>query len=268
MIPSNYHTHTDFCDGSDSPEDIVLEAVRLGCPEIGFSGHSYTAFDESWCMSKQGTAEYKLCVNRLKEKYAGQIKILLGVEQDYFSNEPCDGYDYVIGSVHYVKKDGKYLPVDESREIQRAIVKEYYGGDFYAFAEDYFALVEKASEKTNADIIGHFDLVSKYSEKNGYGESPRFLAAAEKAVRALIPYGLPFEINTGAMARGVRSVPYPSPEILKMIRKHGGQIMLSSDCHNKDYLDFAFDKAADLARKTCFTRTAVIKNGKIGYMKL
>ena len=44
--------------------------------------------------------------------------------------------------------------------------------------------------------------------------------------------------------------------------------MLSSDCHNKDYLDFAFDKAADLARKTGFTRTAVIKNGKIEYMKL
>ena len=83
-----------------------------------------------------------------------------------------------------------------------------------------------------------------------------------------MPYGLPFEINTGAMARGVRSVPYPSPEILKMIKKHGGEFMLSSDCHDKNCLDFAFDKATDLARNIGFTRIAVIKGGKIEYIKL
>ena len=37
---SNFHTHTVFCDGADSPEELVLEALRLGCPEIGFSGRS------------------------------------------------------------------------------------------------------------------------------------------------------------------------------------------------------------------------------------
>ena len=111
-------------------------------------------------------------------------------------------------------------------------------------------------------------MVSKYSKKNGYGETPRFLAAAENAVKALIPYGLPFEINTGAMAKGVMSIPYPSPEILKIIKIYGGDIMISSDCHDKNYLDFAFDKAADLARKTGFTRSAVIRNGKIEYIGL
>ena len=110
MIPSNYHTHTIFCDGKDTPEELVQEAIRLGCPEIGFSGHSYTAFDESWCMSKEGTKEYKACVRSLQKKYAGQIRILLGVEQDLYSEEPTDEYDYIIGSVHYVKKGEVYLP--------------------------------------------------------------------------------------------------------------------------------------------------------------
>ena len=170
--------------------------------------------------------------------------------------------------MHYVLKNGEYVCVDNTAEIVKDAVNRLYGGDFDALAEDYFALIANVAEKTNADIIGHFDLVSKFSEKNGYGESPRFLAAAQKAVRTLVPYGLPFEINTGAMARGVRSVPYPSPEILKMIKKHGGEILLSSDCHDKNYLDFAFCEAADLARKTGFTRTAVIRNGKIKYIKL
>ena len=58
------------------------------------------------------------------------------------------------------------------------------------------------------------------------------------------------------------------PEVVEMIKKHGGEIMLSSDCHDKNYLDFAFDKAAALARETGFTRAAVIKNGKTEYIKL
>ena len=41
MMFSNYHTHTAYCDGADTPEELVLEAIRLGCPEIGFSGHSH-----------------------------------------------------------------------------------------------------------------------------------------------------------------------------------------------------------------------------------
>ena len=38
---SNFHTHTCLCDGKDRPEDLVQEALRLGCPALGFSGHAY-----------------------------------------------------------------------------------------------------------------------------------------------------------------------------------------------------------------------------------
>ena len=268
VIKCNYHTHTNYCDGKDSPEELVKAAIEKGFFALGFSSHSYTEMDKSFAMSASQAEKYRAEIAALKEKYRDRIELYCGIEQVYFSDEPTDCYDYVIGSVHYVLKNGEYVCVDNTARIVKDAVNRLYGGDFDALAEDYFALVAKVAEKTSADIIGHFDLVSKFSEKNGYGESPRFLAAAERAVKALAPYGLPFEINTGAMARGVRSLPYPAPEILKMIKKHGGEIMLSSDCHDKNYLDFAFDKAADLARKTGFTRAAVIKNGNIEYMKL
>ena len=45
MMFSNYHTHTTYCDGANTPEELVLEAIRLGCPELGFSGHSHLAED-------------------------------------------------------------------------------------------------------------------------------------------------------------------------------------------------------------------------------
>lgn len=268
MTKCNFHTHTNYCDGKDSPEELVKAALNKGFFALGFSSHSYTEMDKSFAMSAEDAQKYRAELAALKEKYKGKIELYCGIEQDYFSGEPTDCYDFVIGSVHYVLKNREYIAVDDTAEIVKDAVERLYGGDFDALAEDYFALVAKAPEKTNADIIGHFDLVSKYSEKNGYGESPRFLAAAEDAVKALVPLGLPFEINTGAMAKGVRSIPYPSPEILKIIKKYGGEIMLSSDCHDKNYLDFAFCESADLARKTGFTRSAVIRNGKIEYIGL
>ena len=73
-VISNFHTHTVYSDGKDTPEDIILEAIRMGCSEIGFSDHSYTDFDISYCMSRENTAEYKREIKRLKEKYKGKIK--------------------------------------------------------------------------------------------------------------------------------------------------------------------------------------------------
>ena len=52
--------------------------------------------------------------------------------EDLFSDLPVEGYDYVIGSVHYVLKDGQYLSVDESRESFLEHVQRFFGGDFYA----------------------------------------------------------------------------------------------------------------------------------------
>lgn len=240
MTPSSYHTHTTFCDGKDSPEELVLEAIRLGCPEIGFSGHAHTAFDESWCMSVGGTKEYIDCINSLKTKYADKIKVLLGIEQDYFSDAPTEGYDYIIGSVHYVKKDGVYLPVDESHEIQLRIVKEHYMGDFYAFCEDYFALVGDLYNKTKCDIVGHFDLIEKFNETGDLFDrsSPRYRAAADTALDKLLQTGVRFEVNFGAVACGYRSEPYPDSRLLEKLRAAHAKLVKTSDCHDKAKLLF------------------------------
>ena len=40
MIKSNLHTHTTFCDGKNTPEDVVKEAMERGFDIIGFSAHA------------------------------------------------------------------------------------------------------------------------------------------------------------------------------------------------------------------------------------
>lgn len=267
MIKSNFHTHTVFCDGKDTPEEMVLSAIEKGFDILGFSGHSYLYCDREVTMNSETEPEYRREVTLLKEKYKDKIKIFCGIEQDYYSHKP-HGYDYIIGSVHNVLKNGKHLSVDHSAEILQKNVSEYYGGDFDAFAEDYFRIVADVVNKTDCDIIGHFDLISKYSEKLGFSQSERFLAAAENAVKALIPFGRPFEINTGAIARKARTIPYPSAEILKMIKSHGGKIVFSSDCHDKSFLDCHFDEIEKLALDFGFTEHGIVTDSGIKYIKI
>lgn len=238
MTPSNYHTHTVYCDGRDTPEELILEAIKLGCPAIGFSGHSFTPFDTSYCMSEEKTGAYVAEVRRLAEKYKDRIKVLCGIEQDFFSPMPTDGYDYVIGAVHYIEKDGAYLPVDESRERQIADVKQYYGGDFYAYCADYYRLVARVYDKTKCKIVAHFDLVTKFNEDGSLFDvaDPRYVAAADAALEALLPCPVTFEINSGAIARGYRKTPYPEPRILDVLKKRGARIIKTSDCHDKRFL--------------------------------
>lgn len=247
---ADYHVHTAFCDGSASPGEMADAALRQGLASLGFSGHSHTSFDESWCMSPEGTEAYRREVLGLKERYAGRLEILCGLERDLFSDAPAEGWDYVIGSVHYVPAGEDYLPVDESPEHLRAGAEKHFGGDLYAFAEAYFAQVSRVPEIPGCTVIGHFDLIAKFSEREPLFDetAPRYVAAWRKAADALLGSGLPFEINTGAIARGYRSVPYPAPPILRYLAERGARFLLSGDCHSPETLCYGFDRWEKEAR--------------------
>ena len=247
---SNFHTHTILCDGKDRPEELVLEALRLGCPAIGFSGHSYAPYDEAYCMSPAQTETYKAEISRLREKYAGRIRIYMGIEQDFYSPSPTVGYDYVIGSVHYLYRDGTYLPVDTSQSAQEQAVQAHYGGDWYAFAEDYFAAVAQVYERTRCQVVGHFDLVTKFNEGDVLfsTDHPRYRRVALRALDALAAAPVAFEINTGAISRGYRTEPYPAGWIVEELRRRGVKRILSSDCHAKENLLFGFSQYLDWTR--------------------
>lgn len=264
MITTNFHTHTTYCDGKDTPEEMIKAAIDNGFTALGFSSHSFYEPTKDYTMSLENEPQYFNEIKLLKEKYKGKIKIFCGIEQDYFSPPKRFNYDYSIGSVHCIEKDGVSITVDDSAKILNTFLDRFYGGDYDALAKEYFELVGDVLNKTNADIIGHIDLITKYNEKEKRTLSKCFFDYAEKAVKRLAPGGKPFEINTGAIARGYRTTPYPSPEILEMIKGAGGKIIFSSDCHNKDFLDCYYKEAENLAKSIGFTEQCIItENGTI-----
>ncbi|MBO5743791.1 MAG: histidinol-phosphatase [Clostridia bacterium] len=256
MIKTNFHTHTTFCDGKNTAEEMVIAAIDKGFTHLGFSAHSYTEYDESCGLPLSKMEDYKKEIYRLKEKYKDKIKIYYGIEFDYYSKIDTSEFEYVIASVHGIEKNGKIYIVDESRESLIKNVNEAWGGDYMAFAEDYFETVSKQK----GDIIGHIDLLTKFNENDIIfsTKDSRYLNAAKKAVNKLAQSGAIFEINTGAIQRGYRTTPYPSEDILKMIKKSGSKIIINSDCHNTQGIDCDFEKAYEYALKCGFEKSDII----------
>ncbi|MCL2163643.1 MAG: histidinol-phosphatase [Oscillospiraceae bacterium] len=250
----NFHTHTSYCDGKLTPEEMVEAAIARGCVALGFSGHSYTPFDLEYCMTREEIRMYIDEVNRLKEKYAGVIEIYLGIEQDYMSDDKPVGYDFVIGSAHYLSKDGEVFTIDAGIDDQRSVVDKYYGGDYYALAEDYFAVAANIATTFNVDIIGHFDLIAKYNINNSLFDEthPRYVTAALSAMERLLENCKLFEVNTGAMYKVGRSQPYPPFFLLEELQKRGGEVILSSDSHDAQSICFAFREMEERLKECGF----------------
>lgn len=258
----DFHVHTNYCDGANSPREMVNTAIEKGFDTLGFSGHGYTDFDLSFCMSVVRTDKYIEEISRLKDEFSGKLNLLCGVEKDYFSSHPTSRFDYVIGSVHYLYINGRYIPLDMEVSTMQALLNEVYGGDFSALARDYYKQVADVAGKTECDIIGHFDLITKFKNRIELVKDSRYYEYAFRAIEALIPYKKPFEINLGAIARGYRQSPYPDSVILKEIKRLGGEIVITGDCHNKLFLGANYDVAVKLAKDAGFDRQQVLtQNG-------
>ena len=57
-----------------------------------------------------------------------------------------------------------------------------------------------------------------------------------------------FEVNTGAISRGYRSAPYPTVPIIKELKRLGFGVVITSDCHDRNYVDCHFNETAELLK--------------------
>lgn len=262
-IKSNLHTHTPYCDGTSSIEEIVLRSIELGYESIGFSGHSYTDFDPIPSMNKEEAEKYVEEVLFLREKYKDKIRVYLGIEQDILSPKPSFSPDYIIGSVHYLNVGEEICSVDSTPELALKAVNKYFSGDWLAFAEAYYESAKDAAKITGCHIVGHFDLVTKFNEGNRYFDENhiRYRTAATDALRYEMDYCNLFEINTGGIYRKKRTTPYPAEFLLCEINRLGGEIILSSDSHDSASIGYLFSDAVEIAKKCGFVYAKVLKNG-------
>ena len=112
------HTHSTMCDGKSTLEEMARAAFEAGAVSFGASGHSHTPLpeDEGSVLPADMTA-YRKEVLRLREEYTGRMDVLLGIELDSCADVTAEGFDYWIGSVHYLRdSEGNRHPGDWDKE--------------------------------------------------------------------------------------------------------------------------------------------------------
>ena len=271
----NLHTHTQFCDGKCTMEQMTQNAIAKGFETLGFSPHSLTPFDQSYCMKDYNAFKQEFL--RLKQKYKNQINLLLGIEADAFGINPDDKFDYTIGSVHYLAVNGQYMSVfdvrknkvfalDESKETFLQLLAEGFDNDVISVAQSYFDTVVDMVQKTKPTIIGHFDLVSLYGD---FGEvQDKYQQIAKDAVKRLQGCGSLVEINANRKFKGKGGL-YPADFLIKQFLDCGFDFVLSSDAHVEDSLGYDFDNTVAHIKDLGVTRLVSFdKNGNKIYTKI
>lgn len=257
---ATFHNHTTFCDGKNTPREMVEYAYENGFKAIGLSGHGYTPYDLRYCM--KDTDGYILEINRLKEEYKGKIEVYLGVEEDAFAPVDRSRFDYIIGSMHYMHKDGKYYSIDGSSTYSQEM-RSAFQYDAIKIATEYFMAFCNYIKSRKPDIIGHFDLLTKFDEviEPIFLNNKDYHKLAEKYLDSILSTDCIFEVNIGAILRGYRKTPYPYENLLHKINKANGKIILSLDAHDKKFLTYDFSEIIYYLKNLGFTSSYTIKNG-------
>lgn len=269
---SNAHTHTTYCDGKSTIREQIAAAQRLGFVSLGFSGHAMQGFDWAYCMSPEAQAAYYAELRREQAALAaaGAAPVLyVGLEQDALVPDAQKAknradYDYLIGSTHYFPEplDGAWVAVDGSPELLLRCIREQFHGDAQAMAAAYYALHGAYLQKDKPAIIGHFDLVRKYAGQIGLDtNAPAYRRAALDALAKARQGCDVLEVNTGNIARGYDTQPYPAPFLLDAWRDMHGEVTLTSDCHDAAQMDCAFAETMAMLKAQGFKRVLRLGSG-------
>ncbi len=239
----NYHSHTQFCDGRNTLEEIAASAAEEGFRYWGITPHSPINIDSPCNMLREQVPEYLERCNDVKGKYNGRMNVFTGMEVDYlgadfgphidyFQNLPLD---YRIGSVHFVPtQEGVLLDCDGSVERFSQYLKDGYNGDLRYVVEKYFEQVLYMIERGGFELLGHFDkIIGNASALDTEMENADWYEALiDDVISHAKAARLTVEINTKAY--GDRHRFYPHERWWDKLLAAGLPLVVNSDTHYRD----------------------------------
>lgn len=286
-MKTNYHTHTNFCDGKASVFDMVEDAVASGFDILGFSAHAIYPYKSSWHMDCNDYEKYCRVINSFKKEYEKKIEILLGFEADYLplvstpekSRYQSFNPDFIIGSVHYLvnldnpekkgySKDFAHIPIncfaiDGSVEEVKSGIQTLFDGNGKIAVQSYFALEREMASSFNFDIIGHPDIFQKRNSVLNFADCNETWYKNEltETAKVIAKSGKICEVNFGGIARGTMKGTYPSLEFLKILKSFDVPITINSDAHNVGQMNKGYEFAVDQAKQAGYEQTWYLHNG-------
>jgi histidinol-phosphatase (PHP family) len=255
MIP-DYHLHTRLCGHAEGePEEYAQKAISAGLVEIGFSDHApfVHMVDPRVTMSMDQLPEYYRMMESTRSRFHHELVIKSGIEADFIPGFESQTkkiindypYDYVIGSVHFIKDWGFDDPDQRLRWDQTDVNTVYH---------DYYALLRQAAQSGLFDIMAHVDLPKKFGHRPSENMRNEVLFTADVFKEARVA----IEINTAGLRKPVNEM-YPALEWLKIYASAGVPLTFGSDAHQPEDVGRDFDQARRLALEAGYTESVVFR---------
>ena len=243
---SNFHTHSNYCDGKATLREMVDFAVAHGFTALGFSGHCPLPFENTYSITDH--EGYCKEVRVLKEEYKDRINIHLGLEIDYVPGMLEDfsplieqgGLEYTIGSIHLIPpqgitpRDGNDLwMIDGSRyQTYDEGLMRHYGGDIRRGVRAYFHNENAMLEKNRPTIVGHPDKIVMHNRDRYFTEGePWYRDLALETIHLIHELGLICEINTRGIYKGRHADYYPGKWLIQEMKTLKIPVIVSTDAH-------------------------------------
>lgn len=252
----NLHSHTQFCDGHATMEDMARAAAESGMVWYAFSPHSPITLESGCNMSLESVGEYLCEVDRLREVHSdGGMRLLASMEVDYISRDwgpHIDTFqrmplDFSIGSVHFVPtRDGVPVDCDGRFERFKRNLKEAFGGDIRYVVEKYFEQLLTMMELGGFDLLGHADKIAANAAQADPGIEDRgwYEALMDDVVSHAVSGGYVAEINTKAYGETGRF--FPALRWWPKFLEAGIPFAVDSDAHWPDRIGNGRKEALDL----------------------
>ncbi len=248
-MKANYHTHTDYCPHAvGNAEAYVQKAIQAGYDALGFSDHCPWPQEALGVPDMRMTAEdfprYVQELRGLREKYAGQISIRIGLECEYFPaymdwlRRLIDeaALDYVIFGNHYYKTEGN----------------ERYMGQIIQRNDGFAKFLESALGGMESGLFAYMAHPEVFMR--GYPAYDEHCEAAFRTVcRRAAELGMPLEYNLLGVRYNQLSGKecYPHHAFWEIAAQEGCQAIVGVDAHDPEDLllqDVAWQEARDYLR--------------------
>jgi histidinol-phosphatase (PHP family) len=241
-------------------DQFCAAALSANLREIGFATHldTDTAAGDAYVVVNGRRVEsasdgwlwdYESTVRAAGDRFAGDLKVRLGVELDYYPGVeqelPDDfrdtGFDFVIGSVHLINH--KALSV---RGQANALFARYSPE---MLADVYYGVLMQCVESGLCDILGHVDIYRRYGEqrwRKHVHETWRDHVA--QLSQAMIRRNIGFEVNTSSWRKGLAEPMPESPLARALIQAGVSSVTVGSDAHRPEDVGSGVGRAISMLK--------------------
>ena len=269
---TDYHVHLRPDDDDSGAERYFTQAnaeryretaAERGIEELGVAEHihrfvqSLEIWTHPWYRhwARDDVDEYCAFVRQ-------ETDLKLGIEADFLPGREdrvanmLDGrdWDYVVGSVHFLREEAVDIHDDEARWAGFSIWRE---SDPERVWRRYFETLGEAARSGQFDILAHPDLVKLFGDRapRPEGDLRRFY---ERALDGIADSDVAIEVSTAGLRKPVREI-YPAAPFLELCLEAGRPVALSSDAHVPEQLGHEYDRAVDWLRGLGVSEIAVFE---------